>query len=158
MVQCLLIIKQQEKIKMKKQQSGFTLIELMIVVAIIGILASIAMPAYQDYIGRSQASEGVILMDAQKSTITEVYADTGSFTGINSATHGILTATSITGKYVSQVAVADSVVTATFKATGVSKELQGKTIVLTPTDSNGIVSWACTTTAAKKMVPASCRG
>jgi len=144
---------------MKKQlQKGFTLIELMIVVAIIGILASIALPAYQDYIARSQATEGLTLMTGLKPTITEVYADTGTFTGIDSNTNGIEVATNISGKYVLSVGVKDAVVTATFKSAAVSKDLISKTLLLTPTDSNGVLTWACTTTAAKKLVPSSCRG
>ncbi len=144
---------------MKKQlQKGFTLIELMIVVAIIGILASIALPAYQDYIGRSQATEGLNLMAGQKPTITELYADLGTFTGINSGTLGLVAATSISGKYVSNVAIANGVITGSFRAAGVSKELQSKTLVLTPTDNgSGTISWTCSTTAAKKMVPSACR-
>jgi type IV pilus assembly protein PilA len=143
---------------MKKQmQQGFTLIELMIVVAIIGILASIALPAYQDYIARAQVTEGITLMTGLKPTITEVYADRGSFTGINSGAFGIAVAANIAGKYVDKVAVLNSAITATFKKTGVSTELQEKTITLTPTDSNGVLTWTCTTNAPKKLVPASCR-
>ena len=144
---------------MKKQvQKGFTLIELMIVVAIIGILASIALPAYQDYIARSQATEGLTLMTGLKPTITEVYADIGTMSGISSGSHGIPASASIAGKYVDNVAVSNAVVTATFKATGVSTELQSKKLVLTPTDANGILTWTCTTDASKKLVPSACRG
>jgi type IV pilus assembly protein PilA len=143
---------------MKKQmQQGFTLIELMIVVAIIGILASIALPAYQDYIARAQATEGITLMTGLKPTITEVYADQGSFENIESGAFGIAAAEDIAGKYVANVAVSKSAITATFKETGVSTELKGKTITLTPTDSNGVLTWTCTTNAPKKLVPASCR-
>ncbi len=143
---------------MKKQlQKGFTLIELMIVVAIIGILASIALPAYQDYIARSQAVEGVTLMTGVKPTITEVYADSGTFTGISSGSNGIAASADISGKYVDNVAVLNGVATATFKATGVSTELQGETVSLTPTDASGVLTWACTTSAPHKLVPSSCR-
>ncbi len=147
---------------MKKQlQKGFTLIELMIVVAIIGILASIALPAYQDYIARAQSTEGLTLASGFKPTVTEVYADTGSFTGINSGTNGIPTASTVKGKYIGSVSVANGVVTSTFiNTTGVSSDLKGKTVVLTPTASAaGVIKWNCTSSATKKgVVPTSCRG
>ena len=143
---------------MKKQiQKGFTLIELMIVVAIIGILASIALPAYQDYIARAQATEGIMLIEGIKPTVAETYADLGNKTGINSGSYGIPPAANTSGKYVNDVAVADAVITATFKSTGVSKELQGKKLNLTPVDLNGTLHWSCSTDAPKKLVPSSCR-
>ena len=89
---------------MHKVQQGFTLIELMIVVAIIGILAAIAIPAYQDYTIRAQVSEGLNLMGACKAAVTEFYQDQGAFPGDN-ATAGLEAAANISGKYVTQVAV-----------------------------------------------------
>ena len=88
---------------MKKQQ-GFTLIELMIVVAIIGILAAIAIPAYQDYTIRAQVSEGLNLSGAAKAAVTEYFQDQGAFPGTNNLA-GLEAAVNIAGKYVSQVSV-----------------------------------------------------
>ena len=143
---------------MKKQvQKGFTLIELMIVVAIIGILASIALPAYQDYIARSQATEGLTLMTGLKPTITEIYADEGDFAKADSGQEGILAAASIAGKYVEKVTVTDGVAVATFNATGVSASLRSQTLTLTQNPVSGTIKWDCTTSAPAKVVPASCR-
>lgn len=141
---------------MKKYQQGFTLIELMIVVAIIGILAAIAIPAYQDYTIRSQASEGLALMAGAKSAVAEVWAQRGAFPTTNDAA-GISPAKSITGNYVSQVEVGTGgAITATYGNKANSK-LKDKTMLLTPTDSTGSVTWVCSTTADKKYVPADCR-
>jgi len=127
-------------------QKGFTLIELMIVIAIIGILAAIAIPAYQDYIARSQMTEALNLASAQKTAVAETYGQIGTWDGINSATNGIPASTDITGKYVSGVAVASGVITATMAGTGTSKGIQSKTLVLSPTDSTGSIKWDCKST------------
>lgn len=139
------------------KQKGFTLIELMIVVAIIGILAAIAIPAYQDYIARSQVSEGVQLLGGGKTPLAEFYADQGRWpTGAGSVMG------TLAGKYVASIAYAAAPaptdtnpslsLMATFKATGVSKLIQSKTMVHSTTNGGRI--WACGTgTAASKIDP-----
>ena len=92
---------------MQRNQQGFTLIELMIVVAIIGILAAVAIPAYQDYIARSQVTEAIVLMGGQKSNVTEIWADEGIFDNADSGSNGIPASGEITGTYVADVVVAD---------------------------------------------------
>ena len=142
---------------MKAIQKGFTLIELMIVVAIIGILAAIALPAYQDYTARAQMSEALVLADGQKGAVTEYYADKGVFPGSN-ASAGIAAASDISGKYVAQVAVVTSgVITATMKDSQVAAGITSTTLSLRPTASSGAVQWACTSIAQNKYVPAACR-
>ncbi len=144
-------------------QQGFTLIELMIVVAIIGILAAIAIPAYQDYIARAQMTEAMSLASGLKTAVVEHYTQTG--TCPSNGTAGIPTATEITGKYVAQVAVGGTAtttdgctITATMKGTGVSKGIQGKTLTLEMVDNNGSYSWACKSSANQKYLPSSCAG
>ncbi|MEP4371317.1 MAG: pilin, partial [Alloalcanivorax venustensis] len=88
---------------MKQVQKGFTLIELMIVVAIIGILAAVAIPAYQDYTARAQVTEAMNLMGGLKTTVTEIYTTEGSFADADSGSSGIPAATDVTGDKVSQV-------------------------------------------------------
>src|SRR5687767_11847445 len=129
---------------MKSVQKGFTLIELMIVVAIIGILAAIAIPAYQDYTIRAQVTEGLNLAGAAKAAVSESFANNGTFPTTN-ALAGIGTATDIQGKYVSSVTVgANGVITVLFGNQANAANLAGKTLTLTPgVSANGDVGWQC---------------
>jgi len=136
---------------MKKQQ-GFTLIELMIVVAIIAILAAIALPAYQDYLVKSRVSEVMLAASSARTTVSEAAAtDTGTDMP---ATVAIETQES---KYVASVAYADGVITATAKDLGGSTP-EG-TITLTGVKGdNGQVTWTCAGSIAAKYRPATCQG
>jgi type IV pilus assembly protein PilA len=146
-------------------QKGFTLIELMIVVAIIGILAAIAIPAYQDYIARAQATEGITLAGGLKTAVSELYGQNGACPVNTSAVDGLAAASAITGKYVAKVATAvgapvtSCTITSTFRTTNVSSGLSGFTVVLTGDFSTGSVNWVCTSTTIKqKFLPKSCTG
>ncbi len=156
---------------MKKQlQKGFTLIELMIVVAIIGILASIALPAYQDYIIRSQVTEGPTLANGVKTALTETFSDRGAWPANNAAV-GI--DDTIEGSYVSGVTSALGVITVTYGNKANAASLAGNVLTLRPaTSDNGDVSWVCgtsavpggtavvgadATTVLAKHLPSSCR-
>ncbi|ENV9507368.1 pilin, partial [Neisseria gonorrhoeae] len=96
---------------MNTLQKGFTLIELMIVIAIVGILAAVALPAYQDYTARAQVSEAILLAEGQKSAVTEYYLNNGIWPADNGAAGVASSATDIKGKYVKEVKVANGVVT-----------------------------------------------
>lgn len=139
-------------------QKGFTLIELMIVVAIIGVLAAVALPAYQDYLGRSQMSEAFILAGGQKGTMAEYYSNHGNWPA-NNAAAGAAAATDINGKYVESVTIAGAVATAKMKGTGVNAGVAGKTLKLTGTAGTtlGSFTWACSSDAPPKYLPSSCR-
>ncbi|EMS5724890.1 pilin, partial [Neisseria gonorrhoeae] len=110
---------------MNTLQKGFTLIELMIVIAIVGILAAVALPAYQDYTARAQVSEAILLAEGQKSAVTEYYLNNGKWPADNGDA-GVASPDKIKGKYVQSVTVANGVVTATMNSSGVNKEIQGK--------------------------------
>ncbi|HFC8213423.1 TPA: pilin [Neisseria meningitidis] len=127
---------------MNTLQKGFTLIELMIVIAIVGILAAVALPAYQDYTARAQVSEAILLAEGQKSAVTEYYLNHGEWPANNSSA-GVASSADIKGKYVKEVTVANGVITATMLSTGVNKEIQGKKLSLWAKRQDGSVKWFC---------------
>ncbi|HEZ6220773.1 TPA: pilin [Neisseria meningitidis] len=127
---------------MNTLQKGFTLIELMIVIAIVGILAAVALPAYQDYTARAQVSEAILLAEGQKSAVTEYYLNHGIWPK-NNTSAGVATSTDIKGKYVKSVTVANGVITAQMASSGVNKEIQGKKLSLWAKRQNGSVKWFC---------------
>lgn len=138
-----------------KLQQGFTLIELMIVVAIIGILAAIAIPAYQDYTAKAQVSEAFSLLDGFKTPIALTYGESSACTGPN-----ISGAVSI-GKYVAGIVSSASgsacAVVATFAsaASGVNSKVADKTVTLTYNGSTG--AWTCASTLSAAIAPTSCQ-
>jgi len=139
---------------MKTIQKGFTLIELMIVIAIIAILAAIALPAYQDYATRAKVSEVIVMTEPAKLAVSETASSLGLLSNVTAANSGYVFpgATS----YVSGITITDAtgVVTAASSVPGA-----GGNIVFTPTvvGSGAQLTWKCTTTIAQKYVPASCR-
>lgn len=160
---------------MKNTQKGFTLIELMIVVAIIAILAAIAIPAYQDYIIRSQVSEAATLSSGPETAVAEYYQNKGpaATTALAAGSNGVVgvaSAASIGGSYVKQVSVdAGGIITATM-GSGVAgsgfgskanSKVSGQTLSFSPTFSTGSTSWTCKSTSSgsiqAKYLPSSCR-
>ncbi|HGO6441253.1 TPA: pilin, partial [Neisseria gonorrhoeae] len=127
---------------MNTLQKGFTLIELMIVIAIVGILAAVALPAYQDYTARAQVSEAILLAEGQKSAVTEYYLNNGKWPEDN-GNAGVASASEIKGKYVKQVEVKNGVVTAQMASSNVNKEIQGKRLSLWAKRQDGSVKWFC---------------
>ncbi len=135
-------------------QKGFTLIELMIVVAIIGILAAVALPAYQDYTVRGRVSELAIMASGAKATVSENIANNGGALPANACVgvNVFSTATKNTASLACEAATGKITATGTAAAQGVA-------LVYTPTPATGKVEWKCTTASAAKYkyVPAECR-
>ncbi|XIE84998.1 pilin [Neisseria meningitidis] len=128
---------------MNTLQKGFTLIELMIVIAIVGILAAVALPAYQDYTARAQVSEAILLAEGQKSAVTEYYLNHGIWPANNNSAGVATSPSDIKGKYVQSVEVKNGVVTATMASSNVNNEIKGKKLSLWAKRQNGSVKWFC---------------
>ena len=144
---------------MRKQvQKGFTLIELMIVVAIIGILAAIALPAYQDYTVRAQASEGMSLASGARTAMAEFYNNRGRFSSGGNASYGLVAAASIQGSYVASVSAGDGVITVEY-GNDANANIQEDTLqFVASTAQAGSVQWNCQPGSIEtKYLPADCR-
>ncbi|MGN2244823.1 pilin [Frateuria sp. GZRR33] len=142
-----------------RRAGGFTLIELMIVIAIIAILAAIAIPAYQDYAIRAQVSEGLSLSTGPKSAVWDFISNTGRFPP-NNTSAGLANAASINGSYVSSVDVTGGKIDVAFQGPKANIQIHSAELVLSPVTYAGSIAWTCSgsgTTLPGKYLPASCR-
>ena len=146
-------------------QKGFTLIELMIVIAIIGVLAAVAVPAYQDYIAKAQVAEALSLSQGVQSEVALAYSQDATCPANDKEKAGnIAVASGITGKYIDTVTTAGTAVatggctvTAKYKKAGVNSKLSEKSFVYTlTTGTSNVSTWACTTDVDASIMPKTC--
>src|SRR5690349_11125210 len=151
---------------MKNLQKGFTLIELMIVVAIIAILAAIAIPAYQNYVAKSQFSESQTVADGIKTAVAEYWTQKGACPVLGTSAGFPKAAASYAGKYVKEADIANGTatksatcdITVTFKPAGsVSKGIAGGVATFKGSEDGGNFSWACSANVDDKYLPAACQ-
>jgi type IV pilus assembly protein PilA len=142
---------------MIKRIKGFTLIELMIVVAIVGTMAAFAIPAYQTYIIRTQVTEGITLSEGAKVAVTEYYLESGDWPNI-AVLQGLYELPVISGTYTKQVKISDNVIQITYAADA-HPAIANAQVDLVASDNNGSVSWTCTgsKTILSKHLPSVCR-
>lgn len=145
---------------MHRSVKGFTLIELMIVIAIIAILMSYALPAYRDYLVRVKAAEGINLTGSLKANISEFWMNTGDITPLSSGTNGIPAAVSYQGNYVERINVNSGVIQVVFNN---DPALTGNTLTFTPVtpgsagNSGASLIWLCSSTLVNNYLPNECR-
>ena len=142
---------------MKKNNKGFTLIELMIVIAIISILMSYAIPAYRNYTVRAKVGEGIALSANLKMIVSEAWVSSEPLTNMNSGTGLIPAAADVVGKYVSQISVTAGTIEVSYNAA--DPVLAGNTLTFEPTEppGGGSLQWRCTTTLNNEYIPPDCR-
>lgn len=142
---------------MRKAQLGFTLVELMVVVAIIGMLAAVALPAFQSFTIRAQVSEGLNLAGPAQNAVAHYLLNRGEFPADNAAA-GIEDANNYKGKFVESISVDDAVIRIKY-GNDANAQINGETVTLTATDNSGSVSWVCGSDGVigDNLLPSVCR-